>query len=133
MVVGAAAAGAMALGAPATIVTGALFVTGAIGGAATLYSAGTNISNGNYAAAAYDVGSLGGGAAAGGAIGGVVGNSINPPATRGWSLGRDWTNRYLPSLGSINKWLGTGPDAPAAGGSTGTAGSGLAGLLRWGC
>jgi hypothetical protein len=83
LVVRGLAVGAVTLGAPAAAVTGILLVTGGIGGASTLYSAGTNIANGNYTGAAYDVGTLGGGVAAGGVIGGVVGDSITPPATRG--------------------------------------------------
>ncbi len=133
LLVAGAAVGAVALGAPAAVVTGVLLVGGAIGGGATLYSAGSNIANGNYAAAAYDVGSLAGGAAAGGAVGGAVGDSITPPASRGWSFGGDWANRFNPGLGSIGKWLGTGPDAAAAGGSTAAGGSGLAGFLRGPC
>jgi RHS repeat-associated protein len=131
LVVGGLAVGAVALGAPAAAVTGVLLVAGGIGGASTLYSAGTNIANGNYSGAAYDVGTLGGGVAAGGLIGGVVGDSINPPATRGWSFGRDLANRYNPALGSVGSWLGTGPDAAAAGGGTGASGSGLGRFLRF--
>ncbi len=133
LLIGGAAIGAVALGAPAAVVTGVLLVGGAIGGGATLYSAGSNIANGNYAAAAYDVGSLAGGAVAGGAVGGAVGDSINPPASRGWSFGGDWANRFNPGLGSIGKWLGTGPDAAAAGGSTAAGSSGLAGFLGGPC
>jgi RHS repeat-associated protein len=131
LVVGGLAVGAVALGAPAAAVTGVLLVAGGIGGASTLYSAGSNIANGNYTGAAYDVGTLGGGVAAGGLMGGVVGDSINPPATRGWSFGRDLANRYNPALGSVGSWLGTGPDAAAAGGSTGASGSGLGRILSF--
>src|SRR5208337_621174 len=130
LVVGGLAVGAVALGAPAAAVTGVLLVAGGIGGASTLYSAGTNIANGNYTGAAYDVGTLGGGVAAGGLMG-VVGDSINPPASRGWSFGRDLANRYNPALGSVGSWLGTGPDAAAAGGSTGASGSGLGRFLSF--
>jgi len=133
LLIGGAAIGAVALGAPAAVVTGVLLVGGAIGGGSTLYSAGSNIANGNYSAAAYDLGSLAGGVAAGGVVGGAVGDSINPPASRGWSFGGDWANRFNPGLGSIGKWLGTGPDAAAAGGSTAAGGSGLAGFLRAPC
>jgi hypothetical protein len=78
LLVASAAVGAVTLGAPAAVVTGILLVGGAIGGGAALCSAGSNIANGNYAGAAYDVGSRAGGAAAGGA----AGDSINPPASR---------------------------------------------------
>jgi hypothetical protein len=127
------AAAAVTLGAPAAVVTGVLLVGGAIGGASTIYSAGSNIAHGNYAAAAYDAGSLTGGVVVGGMVGGPVGDSINPPATRGWSLSNDLGNAYNSALGSVGSWLGTGPDAAAAGGATAAGGSGLAGFLRGGC
>ena len=115
-------------------VAGGLFVAGVVGGATTLYSAWTNASNGNYAGAAYDLGSLAGGVGAGSVVGGAVGDSINPPATRGWSFGRDFANRWKPSLGwNPLPWLKTGPDAAAGAGATGGAGAGLAHFLRGSC
>jgi hypothetical protein len=111
-----------------------LFVAGVVGGATTLYSGAVNAWNGNYSGVAYDVGSLAGGFGAGSAVGGFVGDSINPPATRGWSLGRDLSNRFQPSLGwNLNKFFGTGPDAAAGAGATGGTGSGLAHFLRGSC
>lgn len=133
LVVAGVAAGTMALGAPAAAVTGVLLLVGGIGGATALYSAGSDIANGNYAGAAYDIGTLAGSAAAGGLVGGLVGDSINPPATRGFSLSRDLGNVYNSALGSVGSWLGTGPDAAASGASTGSIGAGLARILRGGC
>ena len=133
LLVAGGAVAAVTLGAPAAVVTGVLLVGGAIGGASTIYSAGSNIANGNYAAAAYDVGSLTGGVVVGGLVGGPVGDSINPPATRGWSLSNDLGNAYNSALGSVGGWLGTGPDAAAAGGATAAGGSGLARFLRGRC
>jgi len=67
-------------------------------------------------------------------VGGFVGDNINPPATRGfWNLGRDIANRFMPSKGSLGKWLGTGPDAAAAAGASGMAGAGAATAVKGGC
>jgi hypothetical protein len=135
LIVGGLAVGAVALGAPAAVVSGTLLVAGGIAGGLTVYSAGTNLANGNYAAAAYDVGSIAGGAAAGGAIGGRVGDAINAPATRGFSISRAISQGYKSGMGSVKQWLGTGPDAQAAAGATAAAGSGarILSFLRGGC
>jgi hypothetical protein len=133
LLVAGAAVGAVALGAPAAVVTGALLLAGGIGGGLTAASTYNDIRSGNYAGAAYNVGSVVGGVTVGGAVGGAVGDSINPPATRGWSIGGDWANRFSPSLGSVGSWLGTGPDATAAGGSIAGAASKVASFLRGPC
>lgn len=133
LAVGGLAIGAASVGVPAAVVTGVLFVGGVIGGASTVYNTVTHSSHGNYAAAAYDVGSFAGGAIAGSAIGGAVGDAIKSPATRGWSVFRDWDNRYLPSKGSLRDLMATGPDAPAAAGGTAASGAGVANFLRGGC
>jgi len=122
----------VALGAPAEVVAGVLFVGGAISGGLTGASAIHNVANGNYAAAAYDVGSLGGGAIAGGAVGGAVGDSINFPASRGWSLSGDLGNLYDPSMGTPGQWMGTGPDQGAATGALSGAAGCIAKFLRGG-
>lgn len=133
LLVAGAAAGAVALGAPAAVVTGGLLLAGGVGGGLTAASTYNDIRNGNYAGATYSAGSVVGGVAVGGAVGGAVGDGINPPASRGWSIGGDWANRFNPGLGSVGKWLGTGPDAAAAGGSIAGAASKLAALLRGPC
>jgi RHS repeat-associated protein len=132
LVVAGAAAGAVALGAPAAVVTGGLLLVGVVGGTMTVVSGINDFKSGNYAGAAYGAGSIVGGLAAGSVVGGAVGDRINPPATRGWSFSRDIANRYKPSLGSVVKWLGTGPDAGAAAGATGL-GAGIMAFLRGGC
>ncbi len=58
LAVGGLVAGAMALGAPAAVVTGVLLVGGGVGGGFTLASTISNISNRNYAGLAYDLGSV---------------------------------------------------------------------------
>lgn len=130
LIVGGVAIGAAALGVPAAVVTGGLLLTGAVGGYFTGKSVINNVQSGNYAGLAYDVGSVGGGFLAGSGIGGRVGDAINPPATRGWSFGRDIQNRFDRSKGSVGNWLATGPDAGAAAGATGFSGSGTARFLR---
>ena len=128
---------APALGISAAAASTALFVAGVAGGVATGVSAYNKYQSGNYSAAAFDVGSLGGGLAAGGLTGGKVGDAINTPATRGfWSLSRDIGNLFNPSKGwNLGNFMATGPDAAAAAGATGAAGSSgslLAGLLGCG-
>ena len=131
LAVGALSLGAMALAPGAgAVVTGGLLVAGAVGGGYTIYKAGRNFVNRNYAAAAYDVGSVLGSAAIGGSLGGRLGDAITPPASRGWSLARDVRNVYNPSLGTPAQWLATGPDEAAAAGAATAAGSGLAQRLR---
>ena len=133
--VGLVTAGAVALGVvSAPVASGALLVAGAVGGAVAIYNGYTQASNGNWAGAAYSAGTIAGGVAGGSVVGATVGDAINPPATRGfWSMGRDFANRYRPSLGTIGKWLGTGPDAAAAAGSSGLAGAGAATAAQGGC
>jgi hypothetical protein len=68
---------------------------------------------------------------AGSATGGSVGDSIKPPATRGfWSIPRDLKNFYNPHKGSIGQFFETGPDAAAAAGSSGIGGSGIGSWLQ---
>lgn len=122
----------MALGVPAAIVTGGLAVVGVAGGVATGYSAIRDYTNGNYASLSYGLGSLTGGAITGGVIGGRVGDSINAPATRGYSISRMLKDGYDPKRGSLWDWLATGPDEQTAAGTLGMAGSVLQ-FLRSGC
>jgi RHS repeat-associated protein len=134
--VGGLAIAAATVGVPAAVVSGALLLGGGIGGYFTLRNTVTDVAGGNYAAAAYDVGSLVGGGTAGSMMGGAVGDSINPPATRGWSPARDLGNFYKPSLGPVPGWLSTGPDQGAAAGATTASGSALSQFLsslRGGC
>jgi RHS repeat-associated protein len=133
--VGLVAAGAVALGVvSAPVASGALLVAGAVGGTVALYNGYTQASNGNWAGAAYSAGTIAGGVAGGSVVGATVGDAINPPATRGfWSIGRDVKNFFNPRLGSVGKWLGTGPDAAAAAGATGLAGAGAATAAKGGC
>ncbi len=107
----------------AGVVSAALFA-GAVYGGYTLYKdISSNYSSGNTAGLAYDAGSLLGGAAVGYFRGGATANGIKPGASSGWSLSRDISNRFKPSLG-LNPltWFGTGPDAGAAGGAQAAAG-----------
>jgi RHS repeat-associated protein len=119
----------------APVASGALLVVGAVGGAVALYNGYTQASNGNWAGAAYSAGTIAGGAAGGSVVGTTVGDAINPAATRGWSLSRDWGNRFRLNFpgGSIGKWLGSGPDAAAGAGATGAAGAGAATAAKGGC
>ncbi len=132
LVIAGVAAGTVALGAPAAVVTGGLAAVGVVGGAMTGYSLIRDIQSGNYSGAAFGAGSIVGGVAVGSVVGGGLGDRINPPATRGWSFSRDIANHYNPRLGSLGKWLGTGPDAGAAAGATGL-GAGVISVLRGGC
>lgn len=133
--VGLITAGAVAVGVvSAPVASGALLVAGAVGGAVAIYNGVSQARNGNWAGAAYSAGSIVGGVAGGSAVGATVGDSINPPATRGfWSLSRDVKNFFNPRLGSVGKFLGTGPDVAAATGAAGLAGAGAATAAKGGC
>lgn len=133
VIVGVGAAAAVTLGAPVAAVTGVLGAVALVGGVATGYSTISNVLDGNWNAAAYNVGAIAGGAAAGYAGGNAVARAITPAATKGWSIARDVKNLFNPSLGTIRDWLGTGPDGGAASGSMAMAGSGAAMPSRGGC
>ncbi len=123
---------APALGVSAAAASTALFVAGVAGGVTTGVSAYLNYKSGNYSAAGFDLGSLGGGLAVGGLSGGKVGDAINPPATRGfWSVTRDIQKLFDPSKRlNLGVFMATGPDAAAAAGATGAAGSSGSTLSR---
>ena len=109
-------------------------LAGGIGGGLALYDGITQARNGNWTGAAYTAGSIVGGVAGGSLVGGSAGGAINPNVTRGfWSPSRDVANRFRPSLGSISKWLGTGPDAAAATGASGLTGASVAIPAKGGC
>jgi RHS repeat-associated protein len=130
---GALAVGAVAVGAPVAAVTGVLGVLAVAGGAAFGIDVFQQFRASNWAGVAYDVGSAAGGAAAGYFGGGTIANGIKSPASSGWSLSRDLQNLYNPSLGSFGQFLGTGPDAGAAGGAAAMSGAGAAAAVKRGC
>jgi hypothetical protein len=114
--VGALAVGAVLVGAPVAAVTAVLGVVGSAGLAATGVTAGMQISNGNYAGAAFSVGSIAGGVAIGGAGGGrALAEGINGVPSPPWSLGSDAAQTgYNPGLGPVSGWLATGPNPGSA-------------------
>jgi hypothetical protein len=68
--------------------------------------------------------------------GGIIGDSIKPPATRGFSIPRWWRDGYRfnhPEGSNPWPWLGKGPDAWASGGAAGLGGSGPALFAKGGC
>jgi RHS repeat-associated protein len=70
------AAGAVTIGVPAAVVTGTLFVAGAIGGGATIYSIASNPTEDNIG---YNLGAVTGGAIVGGIAAKPLGKMISPP------------------------------------------------------
>ena len=129
LVVAGAAAAAAEAGVPAGVVSLGLFVAGGVGTVAGGWQLVNNLMGRNYKGAAFTLGTLAGGIASGSVTGGSVGDSINPPATRGfWSLRRDWENRFQVGKGSVLQFFATGPDAAAATGATGFTASAAAWL-----
>jgi RHS repeat-associated protein len=129
VIVGGVAAVAVTVGAPVAAVTGIVLVAGVAGGVATGWDIYSQTGVGNWNRVAYDVGSVAGGAAAGATIAPVIGPGIaGGETTPGWSLSKDWGNRFDPFYpgGSVWNWLGKGPDNAAAGGAAAAAGSGAA-------
>jgi hypothetical protein len=133
VVVGALAVGAVTVGAPVAAVTGVLGAVAVIGGAALGIDVFQQISAGNSAGVAYDVGSIAGGVAVGAFGGGAIANGIRSPASSGWSPASWVAQRFNPSLGSIGQWLGTGPTAASGGMSAALAGGGAALATQGGC
>lgn len=133
LAVGALAVGAVALGAPIAAVTGVLGGLAILGAVVIGADIGTQVRDGNAAGVAYSVGSIVGGAVAGGASGGAVANGIKPGATAGLSLTSNIAQRFRPSLGSVGRWLGTGPTNASAGAATAVAGAGAAAPAKGGC
>jgi hypothetical protein len=129
--VGALAVGAVVLGAPVAAVTAVVGIAGMIAGAGALYNASNQVSAGNWAGAAYSVGSILGGVAVGGAGGGrALAEGINGVPSPPWSIGSDLAQTgYQPSLGPVSGWLGTGLNPGAAAASGTGVGSAIAQLL----
>ena len=126
--------GAAAAGVSAPVITGVLGGAAVIGGVVVLYNTGAQITNGNWAGVAFNIGSIVGGAGVSYFTGGAAANAIRSPASRGWSLARDLANRFTPSKGwNPIPWLGKGPDAAAAGGSVTLSGAGAAAPAKGGC
>jgi RHS repeat-associated protein len=117
---GAIAAGA--IGVPVAVITGVLGVAAAAGAIVVGASLGTSIVSGNWDQVAFDAGSVVGGGLAGWRFG-----SMFPGVDRSqqWSLAKDWSQWYNPKLGSIGKWLSTGPDTLSGGAAAAGAGAGL--------
>jgi hypothetical protein len=88
---------------------------------------------GNAAGAAYDVGSIAGGAAVGTMGGLSAANAIKPGATWGWSPASWVAQRFRPGLGSPGQWLGKGPTGASAGMSAAMGGAGAALGAKPGC
>ena len=131
--VGALAVGAVVLGAPVAVVTGVLGVVGVAGGAYTVANTASQISAGNYAGAAFNVGSVAGGAVIGGGGGGrALAEGINGVPSPPWSLGSDLSQGYNPSLGSVGSWLATGPNPGSATATATGIGSAISNFLS-GC
>ncbi len=130
LVVDGAAIDASELGVPPEITGPALFVLGVAGGVSLGVDIVQNFRSGNTAGLYYDAGSVAAGLLTGGILGGKVAKSIDSGATSGWSLSKDWGNRFRPSLGlEPGPWLA--PDKAGARGATAAA-SGL-GSLFTGC
>ncbi|MGB8887671.1 MAG: RHS repeat-associated core domain-containing protein [Candidatus Korobacteraceae bacterium] len=136
LAVGALAVGAVTVGAPVAVVTGTLGVLAVAGGVALGLDVKQQVGNKNWSGLAYDAGSFFGSVVAGGATAmpvrtGITGETSAPSGIADFfGFGKTWT----PALGPpATKWLGTGPDPGAAGGSTAASGAGIARFLRGGC
>jgi hypothetical protein len=148
LVVGAVGAGAIvvaapvlvAVGVPASIVTGGLFVTGGAGAVATGYSIYENPSPNNIA---FSAGSLGGGLLVGGISGNYVASALSPAGYQPGpvSLASDISMAWRDNSGNFNPlsmfpaWLlpgaevgpmSTGPSTLGAAGAVGGVGTGVA-------
>ena len=61
---------------------------------------------------------------------GITGETSSPSGVAGFfGIGQG----YKPALGSVGKWLGTGPNPGSAAGSTTASGAGAAQLVKKGC
>jgi hypothetical protein len=113
--VGAFAVGAVVLGAPIAAVTAVLGVAGVAGGAFAVANTAVQLNAGNYAGAAFNVGSIAGGVAIGASGGGrALAEGINGVPSPPWSIGSDLSQGYNPNLGSVGDWLATGPNPGSA-------------------
>jgi hypothetical protein len=95
------------------------------------YNIGTDIQNGNWDGAAYNVGSLEGGLAVEAAGGRAVAEGVNGVPSGPFRL-NDSAQNYNPDLGSVWSWLGKGTNVGSAGLSVGAGGSGASGVLGGG-
>lgn len=139
VVVGGVAVGAAMAGVPVAVVTGVLGTAAVVGATVAGFNIGDNLYKNNFDAAAFGLGTMVGGFAGGFAgvkIPLISGNSGNPILGRAVAEGinrvpsgtfkwNDSFQNYDRSMGSIWKWLSTGPNPGSAALSvSGSAGGG---------
>jgi len=135
LAVGLVGTAAVAVGAPVAAVTIGLGAVAAVGFGATVFTSGVDAYTGNYAGAAYGVGSLVGGLVAGAGnaantVMGLTGETGTPLGASEAGLGivrQPGQNWFQALVGASAK----GPTQNSAALATGTAGSGLASVLNW--